>query len=313
MEPEEAMDFSPESDDMMVSPDFKVQHETPMIGLFADVNFREQQWAQIQPEATVDPSLLMGNDNNDVPMDEDEDEEPLLEKGPQAVIEELKFSELPTSVSIPQAEETTALDTAVTAIVSVLSASMDNENSAEQSTTPATVAAPESVAGPSAKKQKLSQYMNDQGLAMPAFATRTIKREVPATPNISSPMTVLPARTTLGDVTTLANNMVPHGPVVMGSPVLNAHSGISLDDLRRKADEYRTNNHCDIDKNWLQAFAGRLSQQGQLMNEFRCYVDGCNQTNRRRDHILVHVGSHVEHRPFSCLIWYTFFPGKVYS
>ncbi|EKM59146.1 uncharacterized protein PHACADRAFT_52995, partial [Phanerochaete carnosa HHB-10118-sp] len=31
-----------------------------------------------------------------------------------------------------------------------------------------------------------------------------------------------------------------------------------------------------------------------------CYVKGCTQTNKRRDHILVHVGSHVEHRPFQC-------------
>lgn len=283
------MDISPNSDAMMISPQPKAEPETPMIGLFADTNFREQGWMQIQPTATVDPSALTGND---IPMEED-----LVPQVTQrSVAEQLGYSESPPSVS-PSGSDA-ALDSAVTAIMSVLSASIVNERFA--------IAA--SLDGPANKKQKQRHYKNSQGLTVPAFAKRTIKREVCATPDLSSPnMTVLKGRATLGDITTVVNNAVPQGPVILGSPVLNAHAGISLEYLRRKADEYRTDNQCDIDKNWLQAFAGRLSEHGELLNEFRCYVNGCDQTNRRRDHILVHVGSHVEHRPFSCLIWYTVF------
>lgn len=87
-------------------------------------------------------------------------------------------------------------------------------------------------------------------------------------------------------------------------PISNAHMGVELDELRRRADDYRACNPSeDIDKTWLQAFAGRLSEGGVLIDEWRCYVKGCAQRNKRRDHILVHVGSHVEHRPFACGRW----------
>ena len=89
------------------------------------------------------------------------------------------------------------------------------------------------------------------------------------------------------------------------SPVLNAHAGISLQDLRRRAEDFRQrHNGAELDKDFLQCFAGRLSARGELMNEYRCYVLGCEQRNKRRDHILVHVGSHVEHRPWVCRHWY---------
>ncbi|OBZ70004.1 Krueppel-like factor 15 [Grifola frondosa] len=85
------------------------------------------------------------------------------------------------------------------------------------------------------------------------------------------------------------------------SPVLNAHQGIDLADLRRRADDFRQRNPgMELDKVWLQAYAGRLSQRGELIEDYRCYVVGCGQRNKRRDHILVHVGSHVEHRPWQC-------------
>lgn len=91
------------------------------------------------------------------------------------------------------------------------------------------------------------------------------------------------------------------------TPICNAHMGVELDELRRRADTFRARNPgADIDKAWLQAFAGRLSESGVLIDEWRCYVKGCAQRNKRRDHILVHVGSHVEHRPFACGRWYVF-------
>ncbi|KAF7983898.1 hypothetical protein HWV62_18262 [Athelia sp. TMB] len=90
-------------------------------------------------------------------------------------------------------------------------------------------------------------------------------------------------------------------PLSTPSPVLNAHAGIDLVDLLVKAARYRA--RCpgqDIDNNWLMAYAGKLTKEGALLDDFRCYVNGCNQTNKRRDHIVVHVGSHVDQRPYRC-------------
>jgi len=98
----------------------------------------------------------------------------------------------------------------------------------------------------------------------------------------------------------------------LGTPVINAHFGITLPDLQEKAERYRLRNNIPLageielvyDKRWLLAFVGKLSQQGELVHEFRCYVIGCSQTNKRRDHILIHLGGHLGHRPFKCSEWY---------
>ena len=88
------------------------------------------------------------------------------------------------------------------------------------------------------------------------------------------------------------------------SPILNAHAGITLEELRRRANDYRARHEgADLDKSFLQCFAGRLSARGEMLDEYRCYVSGCEQRNKRRDHILVHVGAHVEHRPWMCRHW----------
>ncbi|KAH7887965.1 hypothetical protein F5I97DRAFT_1864501 [Phlebopus sp. FC_14] len=87
------------------------------------------------------------------------------------------------------------------------------------------------------------------------------------------------------------------------SPVLNAHLGIELNELSLRADRFRAQNPGqEIDRTWLSHFAGKLSDRGELLGEFRCYVIGCNQRNKRRDHILVHVGAHIGQRPFACSV-----------
>lgn len=89
------------------------------------------------------------------------------------------------------------------------------------------------------------------------------------------------------------------------SPVLNAHLGIELNELVSKAERFRTKYpERDIDRAWLSHFAGKLSDRGELLNDFRCYVIGCDQRNKRRDHILVHVGAHIGQRPFACSVWF---------
>ncbi|KAF8974637.1 hypothetical protein BDZ97DRAFT_40031 [Flammula alnicola] len=91
-------------------------------------------------------------------------------------------------------------------------------------------------------------------------------------------------------------------PVDLGTPVFDAHRGIDIEELKAKAERYRLRNQGrDYDKRWLISFAGKLSARGELVEEFRCYVAGCKQANKRRDHILIHVGAHLDQRPFKCM------------
>lgn len=88
------------------------------------------------------------------------------------------------------------------------------------------------------------------------------------------------------------------------SPILNAHLGIDLSELTEKAERYKLRNPGqEVHRSWLSHFAGKLSERGELLNDFRCYINGCGQRNKRRDHILVHVGAHIGQRPFACTVW----------
>jgi hypothetical protein len=89
------------------------------------------------------------------------------------------------------------------------------------------------------------------------------------------------------------------------TPVLNAHLGIDVADLESRAEKFRKRNPGkDLSREWLESYAGKLSARGQLIEAYRCYVVGCTQKNKRRDHILIHVGSHLDQRPFKCAHWY---------
>ncbi|KAF9468923.1 hypothetical protein BDZ94DRAFT_552627 [Collybia nuda] len=88
----------------------------------------------------------------------------------------------------------------------------------------------------------------------------------------------------------------------LGTPVFDAHKGVSLMELKAKAQRYCLRNPGkEYDRRWLILFAGKLSAQGELISDFRCYVAGCTQLNKRRDHILIHVGGHLDQRPFGCI------------
>ncbi|KAJ7667744.1 hypothetical protein DFH06DRAFT_1469658 [Mycena polygramma] len=90
--------------------------------------------------------------------------------------------------------------------------------------------------------------------------------------------------------------------VDFGSPILNAHHGITQAELEAKASRYQQRNPGveDFDKQWLASFSGKLSAMGEMVDHFRCYVDGCTQVNRRRDHMVAHIGSHLNQRQFKC-------------
>jgi hypothetical protein len=95
-----------------------------------------------------------------------------------------------------------------------------------------------------------------------------------------------------------------HG-INFGTPVFDAHRGIDLDDLKSKAARFRLRNPGqEYHNTWLASFAGKLSKQGKLLDDFRCYILGCGQVNKRRDHILIHIGAHLDQRPFRCHYWY---------
>ncbi|PFH52652.1 hypothetical protein AMATHDRAFT_2047 [Amanita thiersii Skay4041] len=96
----------------------------------------------------------------------------------------------------------------------------------------------------------------------------------------------------------------------LGTPMPHAYLGIPLSELHAKAERYRNRNNISLsltgevefeyDKRWLMSFAGRLSERGDLIHDFRCYIVGCTQMNKRRDHILIHLGAHLGQRPFKC-------------
>ncbi|KAJ7117344.1 hypothetical protein C8R43DRAFT_1077710 [Mycena crocata] len=90
--------------------------------------------------------------------------------------------------------------------------------------------------------------------------------------------------------------------IIPGTPILNAHRGIAQADLEAKARRYQQRNPGveDLDKQWLASFSGKLSDRGEMVEDFRCYVIGCTQVNKRRDHMIVHVGSHLAQRLFKC-------------
>lgn len=102
-------------------------------------------------------------------------------------------------------------------------------------------------------------------------------------------------------------------PINLGTPVFDAHRGIHLAELKARAERYRLRNQGrDYDKKWLMSFAGKLTSRGALIEEFRCYVTDCQQRNKRRDHILIHVGGHLDQRPFKCLHWCVLHPSRFY-
>ncbi|KAI0004924.1 hypothetical protein BJV74DRAFT_805732 [Russula compacta] len=100
----------------------------------------------------------------------------------------------------------------------------------------------------------------------------------------------------------LPSNGYAKGPLVSpDTPAFNIHEGISEYDLQRRANRYRRRYPGrSLDRHWLLKYAGKLNKDGKAMEDYRCYISGCTQVNKRRDHIMVHICSHVNERPFAC-------------
>ncbi|KAI0307251.1 hypothetical protein B0F90DRAFT_1686637 [Multifurca ochricompacta] len=85
------------------------------------------------------------------------------------------------------------------------------------------------------------------------------------------------------------------------TPMFNIHEGISEYDVQRRAHRYRRRYPGrKLDRHWLLKYAGKLNKDGKAMEDYRCYISGCAQVNKRRDHIIVHICSHVNERPHTC-------------
>lgn len=252
------------------------------IGIVADVNFRTLAAESFPPVACVNPADLTGPGPALSGLTHEEEH-----AGPQH----------PNSSSLATEDRAEFPAEAVSAIVSVLAASAQDR--------PAPLAPPVKGSPSSGPIICQRQYITHPltSVQLPAFASRSAGGPVvPDAPisNVASPV----RRSPLATIQPLVPVPLVATAMHQLSPVLNAHEGVPLEDLRRRADAFRAlNPGFDLDKTFLQAFAGRLSERGELTSDFRCYVKGCSQSNKRRDHILVHVGSHVEHRPFQCDQW----------
>ena len=146
-----------------------------------------------------------------------------------------------------------------------------------------------------ASKQKMSPCTADEPFAY-QFPTPTAAAH-------RSPLLALPFQSNQQAAFTSVLDCGSHD-ATEDTPVLNAHLGIDLTELVDRADKYRARfPGRAIDKKWLMAYAGKLTKRGELLEDYRCYVNGCTQKNKRRDHILVHVGSHVDQRLFVCSVW----------
>ncbi|KAL0949905.1 hypothetical protein HGRIS_009933 [Hohenbuehelia grisea] len=87
----------------------------------------------------------------------------------------------------------------------------------------------------------------------------------------------------------------------VGTPVIDGHFGVDVTELLARAAKFKERNPgVDVHRSWLEMFAGRLSNTGESIDVYRCYVSGCTHSNRRRDHILVHISGHINERPFQC-------------
>ncbi|THH27282.1 hypothetical protein EUX98_g6897 [Antrodiella citrinella] len=281
----------------------RVAPTEPLIGLFADFNMREYALSQRPPSLCINPALLMGNHDSNVGNDQIQEmdvDPPHSPAGPSPPpCDSIQYPpsadpDAPTMVNFTDAD--------VDAIVYVLSGSAVKKEPIKSPTLS------QALVRSNKSTPILQPYTNDQGLPVPPLPTRSGTISFPPSPNLAdmlpmkplstpkSPLLIeaVPApRAPLGDITALV--------AANRNSVFSAHLGIDLEELRAKAAEFRLQNPGqDIDKAWLATYAGKLSETGERLDEFRCYVKNCKQMNRRRDHILVHVGSHVEFRPFQC-------------
>lgn len=85
----------------------------------------------------------------------------------------------------------------------------------------------------------------------------------------------------------------------------NVHEGVSAESVAQKTRFYIMSHPGErLSDELLFTFAGRLSDQGEPIQGYRCYVSGCEKTTKRKDHMGDHIRTHLGEKPFQCSIWY---------
>lgn len=281
-----------------MSPGDKIENMPAMVGPFPDINMFSLAYMQRPPEVGVNPTDVMGQIS------------PASSQSDLLNFRIRKRSSSPC-LSVPYSDSSSATEEqpsveAMEDIIAILSNNAEKENLLPQ--TQATT-----VSHMARKQPPMSRTMSAPNNRFPALTYRDahIPNEDPFDYHLATP-TPAAHRSPLVDLRARFNMETPfkmeaqsiHACDSPEKPVLNAHLGIHLSELVDRAERHRLRfPGVEIDKNWLLAFAGKLSKHGERLNDYRCYVTGCTQMNRRRDHILVHVGSHVDQRPFSCSVW----------
>ncbi|KAH9918238.1 uncharacterized protein BXZ73DRAFT_53114 [Epithele typhae] len=271
---------------------------SPFLGLYADVNMHLSNLEDDIPQPCLDPSEIMSDSLSmychplSPALMEVDEEEPMDDRwlSPAPVLHPDSRPDAAAEVTFPE--------DAINAIVAILKSSavkiepeMPARLLADLPATWSYIKPEEIVAFVPAPEPMAPVPTWNPPTWTPVEPQEPIVPVPPSSPQLMYPETPEPSP--------LAPPPPP--PAEPSSPVLNAHVGVSIGDLRRRATDFRLRNQGkDLDKTFLQCFAGRLSARGELLEDYRCYVTGCGQRNKRRDHILVHVGSHVEHRPWAC-------------
>ncbi|KAJ8473978.1 hypothetical protein ONZ51_g7507 [Trametes cubensis] len=294
----------------------------PLLGIYVDCNLRQQALQEQGPSICVNPADIMGSrsglDSDDTTQrDLDSRISPLDATASQPTSQAqapLTSREPPLASGslVDYAGEALAQndfpEEAITAIVSVLKSSAKQETPDSRVQQPPSEICKVIAPQPLYPSQITTFPVSDPRLHHPSLASTnchvTLTGQRMPLADLPIPQEQQIVYPEYGSFASLQVTQAVPQPIVLPpppSPVLNAHTGIELEELRRRANDFRMRNPgTELDRSFLQSFAGRLSTRGELLDDYRCYVVGCGQRNRRRDHILVHVGSHVEHRPWQC-------------
>ncbi|KAI0324951.1 hypothetical protein GY45DRAFT_1261804 [Cubamyces sp. BRFM 1775] len=270
----------------------------PLLGIYVDCNLRQQALHEQGPSVCVNPADIMGPASGEPGHDFDDSTQHGLGMSLNS-----RASSLAPDHTVPLADDALAQndfpEEAISAIVSVLKSSAKRETLDSRT-----------LGGHQPPPAEMCKVIAPQPLypsqiaTFPASDPRLHHPSLASTGYLPIPQAQQLVYPEYGSFASLPIQQATPQPVVLPpppSPVLNAHTGIELEELRRRASDFRMRNPgTELDRSFLQSFAGRLSTRGELLDDYRCYVVGCGQRNRRRDHILVHVGSHVEHRPWRC-------------
>ncbi|EPQ59385.1 hypothetical protein GLOTRDRAFT_125692 [Gloeophyllum trabeum ATCC 11539] len=263
----------------------------PPIGLFPDVNMRTIL-RDDEPVACVNPASIMGPAPVKAEFDElDRDITMDISPEPSVTMED---APPPPDSDIPSASGSVSGAQSDSNVYDLLDQSFLKLEEIAQEVAALHLAPPASV-GPAALHYPTlhTTFPACEETKVLPLVSVTLWGSQPAK-NLSRP------RSPLADLNT---NQPPvnRGPILPDTPILNAHLGVDIEVLRAKVERHRLRNpDQDIDNAWFLPFVGKLTPRGELLEDYRCYILGCNQTNKRRDHIVTHVGSHVDHRPYEC-------------